>query len=131
MMVLCMASVGARADAPRRAPGARPITLEERLLLRAQWEREMLRERVAVRVWPSAVGIAVGLGVLGGATLLAVNIDRKGGILTGVMFGVPITVVSTLLLAKRLKRRRAIDRELSARRPRLQLLVGSGLGFRF
>jgi len=90
----------------------------------------MERERAEISVWPPALGMVAGAAMMAGGALLAVNIDRKGGSVFALAFGLPITLVSTLVLAKRVRRRRAIERELSAR-SLLPALARGSLGFSF
>lgn len=58
--------------------------------------------------------------------------DRKSGLLLTFVFGFPLTLVSTLIVIKRVRQRRAIDRELeNAGRAPLRFYAGEGLGFVF
>ena len=98
------------------APGARPPTLQERLLLREQWVRQKEHERSQIRLGGPLVGVLLGAAALGtSAWLLTRGADgRKGGIAMAVVLGLPITTVSAVILGKRVKKRRAIWREIWA-----------------
>ena len=96
------------------APGARPPTYQERLLLREQWVRYKERERAEIRIaWP-IVGLVLGTAMLGTSAWLFTKDERQAAV-PCVVVGLPMTVASAIILAKKAKRRRAISREIWGR----------------
>jgi hypothetical protein len=111
-------------------PGARPMTLTERLLLRQQWMMYRERDRRAVNLVGPVLGLTACLGTLG-LTSWMVSRDNQqvqvtGAVLTGVLV-VPLISASIWVLSRRVKKRREIYREIWGAPP----VVSIPLGWRF
>jgi len=97
------------------APGARTMTLTERLLLRQQWMTYRENDRRAIKIVGPIFGLTASLGVLGLTSWMMtddnVHVQVTGGVLTGVLL-VPLITASIWVLTTRVKKRRAIYREI-------------------
>ncbi|HEY6877447.1 MAG TPA: hypothetical protein VI299_05480 [Polyangiales bacterium] len=95
-------------------PSSRALSLSERLLLRQQWMMYREHDRRAVKIAGPSVGLTLGVGALGVAGwLLAQDEDprkRAGALMC--IFSVAALTTSVWMLVKRVKKRRAIEREI-------------------
>lgn len=94
---------------------AREMTLTERLLLRQQWMAYREHDRRAVGLAGPIIGLSATLGVLGMTSWMLTSDNQQvqvsGGVLTGVLL-VPLITASIWVLTTRVKKRRAIYREI-------------------
>ena len=102
------------ARAEPTAPGARPPTMQEKLLLREQWVRAREHERSEVRLGVPLTFLLIGVALMGTSSWLVARggDDRKLGLGTGIVVAMPVTALSVAVLCKRVKKRRAIRREI-------------------
>jgi hypothetical protein len=123
--------VGRVEDGPRVGPlvAARELSLTERLLLREQWREYREHDRRSVNLAAPIVGLGLGFGATGLASWLIADEDRSERRLGAALAVIAVPMLATAIgvLSVRVKKRRAIEREIWSAPP----IASSPLRWRF
>lgn len=100
--------------APDLAPSAHDLPRVERLLLRQQWIQYREHERDSLRLAGPSIALLLGAGAAATSAWLYTGErnERVAASMVAIFVAAPLLGVSIALLAERVHKRRAIDREV-------------------